>query len=82
MPADQLHPWPGQNTQAERTKFHKTDCDSLRIPCRLFKSRIPIDFNFYKNAGELIIFGEVWCCEELLCTVIDRELCFTSELDS
>lgn len=45
-----------------------------------FKSRILIDFNFYKIINDLHMFEAVQCCENALYSVAEGELCFAPEL--
>ncbi len=42
----------------------------------LVKSRILIDFRYYKAMGDLMLFETIWCYKKALCEVIDEDLEF------
>ncbi len=42
----------------------------------LVKSRILIDFRYYKAMGDLMRFETIWCYKRALCEVIDEDLEF------
>lgn len=56
-----------QNTQYDVTKTF----------LKLVKTRIIIDFNFYKSMRNLEMFKLTWCYKEAVCSVLNDELPFT-----
>jgi len=43
----------------------------------LVKSRVLIDFRFYKTMSDLSTFDLVWCSHGALCTVYEGDLVFS-----
>lgn len=42
----------------------------------LVKSRVLIDYKFYKNMNDLFTFEKIWCCKGVLCTIFEDDLIF------
>ena len=59
---------------------HGADYEATRILSRLVKSRILIDFNYYKSMSDVEAFEARWCCGGAVCSVCEGELCFAPEL--
>lgn len=53
---------------------HQPGDDVLVLLSAMVKSRILIDFRFYKLMQDFISFEEIWCCGGALCTVMENEL--------
>ncbi len=43
----------------------------------LVKSRVMVDFLYYKSIDDFVTFECIWCCNEALCSVFEGELIFT-----
>lgn len=43
----------------------------------LVKSRVLVDFYYYKSIEDYATFECIWCCNEALCTVFEGELSFS-----
>lgn len=50
--------------------------DALTVFRNLVKSRVLLDFAFYKLMSAIEVFEEKWCCNGALCTVLDDEIAF------
>ena len=48
--------------------------EPVPVCINMIKSRILVDFSFYKAAGDLDSFNDLWCFQDVLCSVTDREL--------
>ena len=48
---------------------------------RLIRSRISLDFSFYRSSGDLDSFRDMWCYQSVLCDMSEDELVFGSVLD-
>ena len=59
---DQIEQKPGQNI--------------IEIFLSLVKSRVLIDYKFYKTMNDLFIFEKVWCCKGVVCTILEDDLIF------
>jgi len=46
----------------------------------MVKSRLVIEFNFYKLMSTLSIFELEWCCNNVLCSLVDNELVISEVL--
>ncbi|KAI7804071.1 pol-like protein [Triplophysa rosa] len=46
----------------------------------MVKSRVLVDFYYYKSVNDLATFECIWCCKEVLCYVSEGELFFTHTL--
>ncbi len=44
---------------------------------KLVKSRILIDFLYYKSMPDLLMFETIWCLNGIICEVVEEELCFS-----
>ncbi len=44
---------------------------------KLVKSRILIDFLYYKSMHDLLRFETIWCLKGIICKVVEEELCFS-----
>lgn len=53
-----------------------SDCNVLNVFFRSLKSRILVDFHFFKYMKDLETFVEKWCYGEALCSVRDGEVVF------
>ncbi len=42
----------------------------------LVKSRVLIDYTFYKDMNDLFIFEKIWCCNGALCMISENYLTF------
>ena len=42
----------------------------------LVKARVLVDFRFYEMMQDLETFVDLWCCKQVLCTIIDNKLHF------
>lgn len=58
----------------------RNDSDVVRVFEVMVKSRIVIDFRFYKVINNRIKFESIWCHREVSCSVVDGELCFALSL--
>ncbi len=47
---------------------------------KMVKSRLVIEFNFYKLMSTLNIFEIEWCCDNVLCSLVDNELVISEVL--
>ncbi|KAL2076888.1 hypothetical protein ACEWY4_027518 [Coilia grayii] len=54
-----------------------SDFDVLFVLLRLLRSRIQMDFNFYKATGNLDAFVDIYCYKETVCSVFGTELVFS-----
>jgi len=62
---------------SRKEKIEKNqDFDLVSMFGAMVKSRILIDFRFYKATSCLAMFEDVWCYGEALCSVVDDNLCF------
>lgn len=52
------------------------DCGIMSVFSRLVKSRILIDFLFFKHMRDLDVFVDKWCYGDVLCSVKDEEIIF------
>ncbi len=43
----------------------------------LVKSRVLIDFLYYKSIDDFVTFECIWCCNKALCSLFEGELIFT-----
>lgn len=61
----------------EKNKIdHKPGNDVLVLFSALIKSRVFTDFWFYKLMQDLESFENIWCCKQVLCTIVESELHF------
>lgn len=42
----------------------------------MVKSRLLIDFSFYKAISCIAMFEGIWCYERVLCSVVDNDIFF------
>ena len=56
--------------------------DALPVFKNMVKSRLLVEFSFYRAAQDLQRFQLVWTYEELLCSVVDEQLVFGRVLNS
>jgi len=62
---------------SRRDKIEKQiDYNVERVFTAMIKSRLVIDFRFYKAMDSLNVFEGIWCHRGALCSVIDNELHF------
>ncbi len=54
----------------------RVDHNVERVFAAMIKSRLLIDFNFYKAMDSLNMFERIWCLRGALCSVIENELIF------
>lgn len=52
----------------------------LNVCVELIRTRIQLDFGFYRIAGDLDSFRDMWCYRDVLCQVKDNELLFEDVL--
>ncbi len=50
----------------------KVDHNVERVFAAMIKSRLLIDFNFYKAMDSLNMFERIWCLRGALCSVIEN----------
>ena len=48
--------------------------EPVTVCCNMIKSRLLIDFNYYKAAGDLDSFQQVWGFKQVLCSVAEDTL--------
>lgn len=53
-----------------------TNCVLDIVFFNLIKSRILVDFHYYKAMNDLVSFEMIWCVKGALCEVLDETLCF------
>lgn len=53
------------------------DHNVVMVFLAMVKSRILIDFLFYKATDCLLVFKNIWCIGEVLCSVDENEVCFS-----
>lgn len=58
----------------------RNDSDVVQVFKVMVKSRIIVDFRFYKVMNNLMKFESIWCYREALCSVVNGELCFALNL--
>lgn len=62
---------------SRRNKIEQNlDVNLVLFFSKLIRSRILIDFHFYKTMGDLEEFEQRWCLSNMLCEVVDDSLCF------
>ena len=50
-------------------------------PCvNMIRSRLFVDFSCYKAAGDLDSFNDLWCFQDVLCSVTTQELVYADYL--
>ena len=54
----------------------ESDYDVLTVLFRLLRSRVQMDFKFYKSTSNVDAFESVWCYKGTVCSVINGELVF------
>ena len=54
----------------------ESDYDVLTVLFRLLRSRVQMDFKFYKSTSNVDAFESVWCYKGAVCSVINGELVF------
>lgn len=47
----------------------------------LIRSRISLDFSFYRSSGDLDSFRDMWCYQSVLCDASEDDLSFGSVLN-
>lgn len=64
---------------ATRTeKIEQNVCNSLAtVFVKLIKSRILIDYHYYRLMHDLLSFEEIWCINKILCEIVEEELLFS-----
>ena len=48
--------------------------EPVPVCINMIRSRLLVDFSFYKAAGDLDSFHDLWCFQDVLCSVTSREL--------
>ena len=48
--------------------------EPLPVSVNMIRSRLLIDFSFYKAASDLDSFNDLWCFQDVLCSVTSHEL--------
>ena len=54
----------------------ESDYDVLTVLFRLLRSRVQMDFKFYKSTSNVDAFESAWCYKGTVCSVINGELVF------
>ncbi len=63
---------------SRKNKIGKKSCQSV-VDCflTLVKSRVLIDFKFYKAMEDLLTFEMIWCSQGAVCTIFEGNLVFS-----
>lgn len=57
-----------------------TDDDAVFVFVKMVKSRLRIDFNYYRLMNDLGKFSIIWCYMDVLCSIVENNLIFKSVL--
>lgn len=57
-----------------------TDDDAVFVFVKMLKSRLRIDFNYYRLMNDLGKFSIIWCHKDVLCSIVENNLIFKSVL--
>ncbi len=62
---------------SRRNKIDQKPCQNIKeIFLTLDKSRVLIDYTFYKDMNDLLTFEKIWCCNGALCTIFENDKMF------
>ncbi len=62
---------------SRRNKLEEKPCQNIiEIFLILVKSRVLIDYKFYKDMNDLFTFEKIWCCNGVLCMISENDLTF------
>ncbi len=62
---------------SRKNKIDQKPCQNItEIFVTLVKSRVLIDYKFYKDMNDLLSFEKIWCCNGALCTILENDLIF------
>ena len=54
--------------------------ESVPVWVNMIRSRLLVDFSFYKAAGDLDSFNDLWCFQDVLCSFTTWELVYADHL--
>lgn len=64
--------------QEKKKKIEQNVCSSLEaVFVKFVKSRILIDYHYYRLMHDLVSFGVTWCLSGILCEIVEKELYFS-----
>jgi len=69
---------PGKNGNLRKEKIKQNVSSSLvAIFVKLVKSRILIDYHYYRLMHDFLSFEVRWCLNKVLCEIVEEELLFS-----